>query len=84
MKCQPLVKKRENCLSLTCTALVQQAERAAPEGGEAHTEHSADVAVYRRGDNAFLQTERSLVHKPGKTIARKRARPCVCGWLILV
>lgn len=59
------VNKREKWFSLTCTALVQKAERAAPEGGEAHAEHSADVTVYRRGDDAFLQTERSLVHKPG-------------------
>lgn len=51
---------------LTYTALVQQTERATPEGGEAHAEHGANVAVYRGRDYPFLQTEHSLVHKPGK------------------
>lgn len=54
-------------LALTYTALVQQAERAAPEGGEAHAEDGANVAVYGGRDYPVLQAEHSLVHKPGKS-----------------
>ncbi len=52
---------------LTYTSLVQQAERAASEGGEAHAEHCADVAVHRGSDDIFLEAQHSLVHEPGSS-----------------
>lgn len=51
--------------NLTDAALVQQAEGAASERREAHAEHCSDVAIDGRGDDALLQAQNSLVHKPG-------------------